>query len=261
MADERIHRSSLFASLPRGELAGLLPDPKVAELGCGEVLFSEGDPGDRFYLVLSGGLEGVKAAGTREERVLNRLGPGDYLGEVSLLEPGGVRTATVLAATDSSLLEMDRDDFDRLLQQRPSIAFHIARALGARLREADRLTIRDLQEKNRQLDHAFRDLQAGQEHIIEKEKLEHELSLAREIRRSMLPFSIPSVEGFEFGACMTPAKAGDGDFFDFIPLAPELMGIAVGDVSGERIPAALFMAMVHSLLRAEAHQNASCLSG
>ncbi len=257
MDDERIYQSPLFASLPRPELAGLLADLKVVRLGCGAVLFSEGEPGERFYVVLSGELEVVKAAATREERVLNRLGPGDYLGEVSLLEPGGVRTATVRAATDSSLLEMNRDDFDRLLQRRPSIAFHIARVLGTRLRAADHQTIRDLQAKNRQLDQAYRDLQDAQAHIIEKEKLEHELSLAREIQRSMLPRSIPTLEGFEFGACMTPAKAVGGDFFDFIPLGPDRLGIAVGDVSGKGVPAALFMAMARSLLRSEAHQNAS----
>jgi serine phosphatase RsbU (regulator of sigma subunit) len=257
MDDEWIRRCPLFASLPREELADLLPDPKVAELGNGDVLFFEGDPGDRFYIVLSGELEVVKAAETREERVLNRLSPGDYLGEISLLEPGGVRTATVRASGDSRLLEMTREDFDRLLQRRPSLAFHIARVLGSRLREADHLTIRDLQEKNRQLDQAYRDLQAAQAHLIEKEKLEHELSLAREIQSSMLPRSIPSLEGFEFGACMTPAKAVGGDFFDFIPLAPGLLGIAVGDVSGKGVPAALFMAMARSLLRAEAHKNAS----
>jgi serine phosphatase RsbU (regulator of sigma subunit) len=257
MDDAWIRRCPLFASLPREELADLLPDPKVAKLGNGEVLFSEGDPGDRFYIVLSGELEVVKAAGTREERILNRLGPGDYLGEVSLLEPGGVRTATVRASADSGLMEMTREDFDSLLQRRPSLAFHIARVLGARLREADRQTIRDLQAKNRQLDQAYRDLQDAQAHIIEKEKLEHELSLAREIQCSMLPRSIPAMEGFELGACMTPAKAVGGDFFDFIPLGDDRMGIAVGDVSGKGVPAALFMAMARSLLRAEAHKNAS----
>jgi sigma-B regulation protein RsbU (phosphoserine phosphatase) len=152
---------------------------------------------------------------------------------------------------------MTREDFDRLLQRRPPLAFHIARVLGARLREADHLTIRDLQEKNRQLDQAYRDLQAAQAHLIEKEKLEHELSLAREIQRSMLPRSIPTLEGFELGACMTPAKAVGGDFFDFIPLGGDRVGIAVGDVSGKGVPAALFMAMARSLLRAEAHKNAS----
>jgi sigma-B regulation protein RsbU (phosphoserine phosphatase) len=94
------------------------------------------------------------------------------------------------------------------------------------------------------------------EHVSQLERLsrlDHELSLASEIQMSMLPRSIPSLDGYEFGARMIPAKSVGGDFFDFIPLGGNLMGIAVGDVSGKGIPAALFMAMVRSLLRAEAH--------
>ncbi len=88
-------------------------------------------------------------------------------------------------------------------------------------------------------------------------KLEHELALASEIQQSMLPRSIPTCEGFDFSARMIPAKSVGGDFFDFIPLGEGLIGIAVGDVADKGIPAALFMAMVRSLLRAEAHPGRS----
>ena len=88
-------------------------------------------------------------------------------------------------------------------------------------------------------------------------KLEHELSLASEIQKSMLPSCIPRLEGYDFSATMIPAKSVGGDFFDFIPLGENLLGIAVGDVSDKGVPAALFMAMVRSLLRAEAHPGRS----
>ena len=88
-------------------------------------------------------------------------------------------------------------------------------------------------------------------------KLEHELSLAGEIQNSMLPRSIPRLEGYEFCARMIPAKFVGGDFFDFIPLGSDSLAIAVGDVSDKGVPAALFMAMVRSLLRAEAHPGES----
>jgi sigma-B regulation protein RsbU (phosphoserine phosphatase) len=99
---------------------------------------------------------------------------------------------------------------------------------------------------------------AEQIHKVEQlSKLEHELSLASEIQKSMLPRSIPTFEGYEFSARMVPAKFVGGDFFDFIPLGEDSMGIAVGDVADKGIPAALFMAMVRSLLRAEAHPGRS----
>jgi phosphoserine phosphatase RsbU/P len=88
-------------------------------------------------------------------------------------------------------------------------------------------------------------------------RLEHELSLASEIQKSMLPRAVPLLEGYEFSAHMIPAKSVGGDFYDFIPLGEGLLGIAVGDVSDKGIPAALFMAMVRSLLRAEAHPGRS----
>jgi sigma-B regulation protein RsbU (phosphoserine phosphatase) len=255
MDEELIYRVPLLAALPREELDHLRTNLKMVELAGDDFLFAEGDAGDRFYIILTGQLAVVKAVGTKEERILNHCGPGDYLGEISLLEPRGVRTASVRALTPSRLLEMTREDFYGLLQRQPDMAFHIAKVLSSRLREADRLTIQDLEQKNQELDQAYRALQSAQVQIIEKEKLEHELALAREIQRSMLPRSIPTLAGFEFAARMIPAKAVGGDFFDFIPLGPDSLGIAVGDVSDKGVPAALFMAMVRSLLRAEVHKS------
>jgi serine phosphatase RsbU (regulator of sigma subunit)/CRP-like cAMP-binding protein len=88
-------------------------------------------------------------------------------------------------------------------------------------------------------------------------KLEHELTLASDIQKSMLPRSIPRFQGYEFCAHMIPAKSVGGDFFDFIPMGSDSLAIAIGDVSDKGVPAALFMAMVRSLLRAEAHPGNS----
>ena len=97
--------------------------------------------------------------------------------------------------------------------------------------------------------------QVGQ--IKRLSKLEHELELAGEIQISMMPSSVPDLEGYQFGAKMLPAKYVGGDFYDFIPFGGSSLGIAVGDVSDKGLAAALFMAMVRSLLRAEAHPDQS----
>jgi serine phosphatase RsbU (regulator of sigma subunit) len=123
---------------------------------------------------------------------------------------------------------------------------------------------REIQEKSRKVEEQAKELSewnaaletrvAEQVDKIERlSRLEHELALASEIQKSMLPRSIPHLEGYELSARMIPAKSVGGDFFDFIPLGENLMGIAVGDVADKGVPAALFMAMVRSLLRAEAH--------
>jgi serine phosphatase RsbU (regulator of sigma subunit)/CRP-like cAMP-binding protein len=126
----------------------------------------------------------------------------------------------------------------------------------------------EVQEKSRKVEEQAKELtewntkletrvaeQVGQ--LERLSKLEYELSVAGDIQKSMLPSSIPRLEGYEFCATMLPAKSVGGDFFDFIPMGENLLGIAVGDVSDKGVPAALFMAMVRSLLRAEAHPGRS----
>jgi phosphoserine phosphatase RsbU/P len=68
----------------------------------------------------------------------------------------------------------------------------------------------------------------------------------------MLPAALPRLAGVEIGARMVPARSVGGDFYDVIMLGPDRLGIAIGDVSGKGVPAALFMALTSSLLRAEA---------
>lgn len=125
-----------------------------------------------------------------------------------------------------------------------------------------------VQEKNRHLEDQSRELSEWNstleirvaEQVARLEqlaKLEHELSLASDIQKSMLPRSIPRFEGFEFCARMIPAKSVGGDFFDFISLGKDSLAIAIGDVADKGVPAALFMAMVRSLLRAETHRGNS----
>ena len=88
-------------------------------------------------------------------------------------------------------------------------------------------------------------------------KLEHELKVASDIQKSMLPRSIPHLEGYEIYAKLIPAKTVGGDFYEFIPLGDNLLAIAIGDVADKGVPAALFMAMVRSFLRAEVNPGVS----
>jgi len=249
----------LFSSLPPVELETLATCLHQLDVCENTVLVKEGERGDRFYVIIQGEVEVIKALGTSDERVMSKLGPGDSIGEMSLLDRDGLRVASVRTVCPVKILEMTRADFDALLQRRPSVAYEIARSLSLRLRDSDNATIRDLQEKNRELAEAYHNLQAAQAQIIEKETLERELQVAREIQESILPRSLPSLAGFDFGARMAPAKAVGGDLFDFILLDEDNLGIAIGDVSGKGVPAAIFMAMTRSLMRAEARRNSSPL--
>lgn len=88
-------------------------------------------------------------------------------------------------------------------------------------------------------------------------KLEHELKVASDIQKSMLPRSIPHLEGYSIFANLVPAKTVGGDFYEFIPLTEDSIAIAIGDVADKGVPAALFMAMVRSFLRAEVKAGVS----
>jgi serine phosphatase RsbU (regulator of sigma subunit) len=247
----------LFAALPPDEIDALAATLKEASYPAATILFREGDRGNRFYIVLEGQIAIIKSLGTDDERLVGLRGPGEFIGEMSLLSQDGLRTASVRIHQDAQVLELTRADFDALLHRHPTLAYEMLRVMSTRLRASHDTAIRDLHEKNSRLAQAYADLQAAQAQIIEQETLARELRLAREIQESMLPRSLPRVPGFDVGARMIPARMVGGDFFDVIALGPESLGVVVGDVSGKGVPAALFMAVVSSLLRAEASRDAS----
>lgn len=81
--------------------------------------------------------------------------------------------------------------------------------------------------------------------------LEEEMEIARQTQQSILPADLPCAPGYDFGALMIPARTVCGDFFDFIQLDKQRICIVIGDVSDKGLPAALFMALTFSLVRAE----------
>jgi sigma-B regulation protein RsbU (phosphoserine phosphatase) len=133
----------------------------------------------------------------------------------------------------------------------------LALVLSDRLEQAHASSIKRLEDRNRALQTALDELHAAQAELVEKQKLEHELALARDIQMSLLPPALPVLHGFDFGAKLLPMSQVGGDFYDFIHLDDELIGIAVGDVSGHGMPAALIMAITLALLRAEACRGCS----
>src|ERR1044072_2123529 len=83
-----------FTNLPAEELNRLTQELDVVNLNSGDILFREGDPGEHLYVVVEGDLEILLAPDTDDELILNVLHAGEYLGEMSLLQPGGLRTAS-----------------------------------------------------------------------------------------------------------------------------------------------------------------------
>lgn len=86
----------------------------------------------------------------------------------------------------------------------------------------------------------------------ERQRLEQELEVAREIQRSLLPACCPEVPGWSIEVAWQAARQVGGDFYDFIRLPGNRLGIVIADVSDKGVPAALFMALSRSLVRASA---------
>jgi len=252
-----ISQVPLFAELPSDEIANLVRALEPSFYQVDTILFYEGERGDRFYIVLEGQIAIIKALGTPDERLLGLRGAGEFVGEMSLLNRDGLRTASACVYDDATVLELTRADFDAMLYRHPTLAYEMLRVMSRRLRESHETSMRDLQEKNRRLEQAYADLQAAQAKIIEQETLARELQLAREIQESMLPPTIPQLPGYDIGARMVAARMVGGDFYDIFPLDADTLAIAIGDVSGKGVPAALFMTLVCSQLRAEAARAAS----
>jgi sigma-B regulation protein RsbU (phosphoserine phosphatase) len=94
----------------------------------------------------------------------------------------------------------------------------------------------------RQLEAQFRALRA-------KEALEREVEIAREVQFQLLPRTVPAVRGLELSGICLPAVGVGGDYYDYLPLPDERVGLVIADVSGKGIPAALLMAGLQASVR------------
>lgn len=86
----------------------------------------------------------------------------------------------------------------------------------------------------------------------ELERKKHELKVANKIQKSFLPDKIPPIPGFDLAALNIPAQEVGSDFYDFISLSKEKVGIVIADVTGDSFPASLLMALSRTILRGEA---------
>lgn len=100
-------------------------------------------------------------------------------------------------------------------------------------------------------------LEQAQAALVATERLEREMELANEVQQSFLPRVFPEARGFAFAARNVPARQVGGDFYDVFRLDERRFGLAIADVSGKGMPAALYMALSRSLLLAEARRAPS----
>ena len=189
----------------------------------GQVLFRTGDPAEKMYYIASGSL--------RLPEIAKVVQAGEVIGEMGLLSPFHTRTASAVCEEDCIVYSIDKQEVTRLFSRNSELAFRIVHLCVQRFIE---------------------NLRAETE---AKERIQSELRIARDIQAAMLPRIFPPFpdrKEFEIFALMEPAKEVGGDFYDFFLIDNDHVGVAIGDVSGKGVPAALFMAICKTLLKTEA---------
>src|SRR5262245_46820751 len=128
-----LSRVPLFGSLDPRQLAELARVARRYRYDRDETIFYQGDPGDTFYVILSGQVKVGVSSPEGQEAILVVLDAGEGFGEFALLDDQP-RSATIEATLPTEVLALRKDDFRRLLRQMPDIAIGLLRVLTKRLR-------------------------------------------------------------------------------------------------------------------------------
>lgn len=122
----------LFEGLPPRHLRRIRDIAEPADYMAGASLVKQGAPGDSFFVIIEGEAKVVVGS-----RTINRLTPGDYFGEISLLD-GGARTASVMSETPLKVLMIERKRFLKLLHDEGAIAVALLEGMARAIRRTDR---------------------------------------------------------------------------------------------------------------------------
>jgi phosphoserine phosphatase RsbU/P len=214
-------------------IAAALTASRRIRLRDGEMLIEAGRPNHHLYILLSGQMQ---ARLTQDDAQTGMpISPGEAIGELSIID-GHAASAYVYAVGESELLAMHEDDFWRHLAPIPKVMRNLTRLITHRLRLNSERMIHSL-EQQLKFDH-----------------LKRELAAARDIQMGLLPHHVPLFprhDQLDIGAYLLPAKEVGGDLYDAFPISEDQVLLAVGDVSGKGMPAALFMMRTLTLLRAQ----------
>ena len=126
MDNAHLKRVPFFSSISKRDLAAVAQQTDEIDVPAGKVLAREGDLGQEFFVIESG-----TADVTRDAELIAELGPGDFFGEMALLEEDR-RTATVTARSPMSLVVMTRSSFRALDHSMPKVHATVAEAIAAR---------------------------------------------------------------------------------------------------------------------------------
>ncbi len=234
---EAIAGCELFQGVQPKLLQDLVQRCAIQVFPAGSSITEPGQENHTLYILLSGHLMVYLAE--KEDAVLNpemgfRIPVGECIGEMSIIENMPV-SAYVVAATECRLLSIPERIFWDDLMSWPEVVKSLLTGLSSRMRRLDKVAIKTLEER------------------LRFEQIERDLKAAAQIQSNILPQEKPLLAQYpqiDVAASIEPAREVGGDFFDTFPIDENTVGLAIGDVSGKGIPAALFMIRAVTILRA-----------
>jgi len=134
--DDVIRKAPLFSAVDDEAAEALRRSMTEINLGRGQVLFREGDSGDKLYVVADGKVKLGRTSSDGRENLLAILGPGEMFGELSLFDPGP-RTATATAVTDTRIFSLGHNELTTWVHGRPEVALSLLKQISARLRRTN----------------------------------------------------------------------------------------------------------------------------
>ncbi|HUO37814.1 MAG TPA: Crp/Fnr family transcriptional regulator [Mycobacterium sp.] len=133
---EALARAAIFDGVEPSAVAALTKQLRPVHFARGDTIFSEGEPGEWLYIIISGKVKVGRGFADGREHLLTIMGPSDMFGELSIFDPGP-RTSTVTAITDVRAVSMDRHALRAWIADRPEIAEQLLRVLAHRLRRTN----------------------------------------------------------------------------------------------------------------------------
>jgi sigma-B regulation protein RsbU (phosphoserine phosphatase) len=220
-----LRQSTFLESAPESVVSKLAEIVVTTSIKAGETLFEKGDQGSAMYVISSGQVRAHDG-----DLELSLLGKGRVFGEMATLAEDEVRSASITAEEDTTLLRLDREALFGLLSREPEVAKTMIHVLCQR----EKNFIQDVTRRS-----------------FEVRAFERELEIGRKIQAGFLPESLPQVPGWEFAAHFQAAREVAGDFYDAFNISSQgKVALVLGDVCDKGIGAALFMTLFRSLIRA-----------
>ncbi|MFH1060784.1 MAG: SpoIIE family protein phosphatase [Pseudomonadota bacterium] len=229
--NDQLWQHSLFAEVPRDEVEKLVAGMEVRCLAVGEVLIRPAEENHSLYLLLSGQMSVHLDA--PDAASIFTIEPGECAGEMSIIEKT-LTSAWVKGSKPGALLVVPEDYFWERYISVPGAIKNLLRVLVRRMRKTNEAILKALEER------------------LRYEHLQKELDDAGHIQANILPQQnplFPNHPQVDVAAFMQPAKQVGGDFYDAIPLDRDRIAIAIGDISGKGMPAALLMVRMLTALR------------